>query len=52
MATDKNQYFRIVKGEIGPNKLTYREALTMMQTIDNRQAHKDIGGKGYTIYYP
>lgn len=38
----REQMDRIVKGEIGPNNLTVKEATTMYQTIQNRIDHKDI----------
>lgn len=45
--TDKDQMFRIVKGEIGPNNLSVTEATKMFQTIENRIHHKDIKSNIY-----
>ena len=35
---NKEQVFRIVKGEIGPSNLTLDEAKKMMKTIANRMS--------------
>ncbi|KAL4435810.1 hypothetical protein ABPG74_015778 [Tetrahymena malaccensis] len=39
---DKNDYKRIVVGEIGPSNLSEKECVTMIHTIHNRINHKDI----------
>jgi hypothetical protein len=47
MDSEKEQYIRIMKGEMGPNA-SQREADRMAQTIYNRQNHREINGDLYS----
>ena len=41
-AEHRDQMMRIVKGEIGPQNLTEKEAIKMFHTVENRMEHPNI----------